>query len=35
MNVPQIKENTTIVLNFIRSAKAPQIKPGVMMKNMP
>ena len=27
--------NTTIVLNFIRSAKAPQISVGVMMKNMP
>ena len=26
---------TTIVLNFIRSANAPQIKAGVMMKNMP
>ena len=27
--------NTTIVLNFIRSANAPQISAGVMMKNMP
>ena len=27
--------NTTIVLNFIRSANAPQIRAGVMMKNMP
>ena len=27
--------NTTIVLNFIRSAKAPQIRAGVMMKNIP
>ena len=26
---------TTIALNFIRSAKAPQISAGVMMKNMP
>ena len=25
---------TTIVLNFIRSANAPQIRAGVMMKNM-
>ena len=31
---PQI-ENTTIALNFIRSAKAPQMSAGVMMKNMP
>ncbi len=27
--------NTVIVLNFIRSANAPQIKAGVMMKNIP
>ncbi len=27
--------NTTIVLNFIRSANAPQIRAGVMMKNIP
>ena len=27
--------NTTIVLNFIRSANAPQISAGVMMKNIP
>ena len=27
--------NTTIVLNFIRSAKAPQIRAGVMTKNIP
>jgi len=26
---------TIIVLNFIRSAKAPQISAGVMMKNIP
>ena len=26
---------TTIVLNFIRSANAPQISAGVMTKNMP
>ena len=26
---------TTIVLNFIRSANAPQINAGVMMKNIP
>ena len=26
---------TTMVLNFIRSAKAPQIKAGVMTKNIP
>ena len=26
--------NTTIVLNFMRSANAPQISAGVMMKNM-
>ena len=34
MNVPQRIMNTTIVLNFIRSANAPQIRAGVMMKNM-
>ena len=27
--------NSTIALNFIRSANAPQISAGVMMKNMP
>jgi len=26
--------NTTMVLNFMRSANAPQIKAGVMMMNM-
>jgi hypothetical protein len=27
--------NTHMVLNFIRSANAPQIRAGVMMKNIP
>ena len=34
MKVPQRIMKTTIVLNFMRSAKAPQIRAGVMMKNM-
>ncbi len=35
MNVPHSTEKTTIALNFIRSANAPQISAGVMIKNMP
>jgi len=27
--------NTIMALNFMRSANAPQIRAGVMMKNMP
>ena len=34
-SVPHRIMNTTIVLNFIRSANAPQISAGVMMKNIP
>jgi hypothetical protein len=32
---PHRIENTTMVLNFIRSANAPQMSAGVMMKNIP
>ena len=34
MNVPHRTENNTIAPNFIRSANAPQISAGVMMKNI-
>ena len=34
-NVPQSTMNSAIALNFMRSANAPQISAGVMMKNMP
>ena len=34
MRLPHKIMNTTIVLNFMRSAKAPQISAGVIMKNM-
>ena len=32
---PTRARNSAIALNFIRSANAPQISAGVMMKNMP
>ena len=35
MNVPHSRLKIAMEQNFIRSAKAPQISAGVMMKNMP